>query len=195
MIARDSFTCGVCFQILNDPVCCANESCNYMLCKEHLTAEMRCPNRCNQDEILKTVKVQRVIVNQLMSLEVHCHLCQDIYEIGEREAHFKKYCREVIFSNCIFQDCKQFVPSKREEFERHILESCGSKQKQCETCELDIYKIYHDDDFRAKAKGHVCRRDCLVLFLESVIENGDAAVSLTTENSSHNIGLEPSTEP
>ena len=171
MIARDSFTCGVCFQILQDPVCCANESCNYMLCREHVTAEMRCPNRCSYDEVLKTVKVQRVITNQLMNLEVHCHLCENIFEIGERETHFKKYCTAIVYESCIFDDCKQFMPCKRDEFEKHIVEECGSKFKQCHTCELDLYKIYEDDAFRHKSRGHICKRDCLLLLLESVIDN------------------------
>ena len=45
-VAQDGYCCGVCFQVLRDPVCCANESCNYMLCREHLSPDMPCPNRC-----------------------------------------------------------------------------------------------------------------------------------------------------
>jgi len=45
--AQGCFTCGICFQLLLDPVCCANETCNYMLCRDHVSTDMRrCPNRC-----------------------------------------------------------------------------------------------------------------------------------------------------
>jgi len=45
-VAQECLTCGVCFQVLQDPVCCANETCNYMLCRDHVSVGMRCPNRC-----------------------------------------------------------------------------------------------------------------------------------------------------
>ena len=117
--------------MLRDPVCCANESCNYMLCREHLTNDqnMRCPNRCGTDPI-QTVKVQRVILNQLMSLTIRCEICFKNYELGERETHFSKYCEQLVIEDCAFADCKHFsAPLRREEFETHIAEVCATKAK------------------------------------------------------------------
>lgn len=175
-VAQDSFTCGVCFQLLQDPVCCANESCNYMLCRAHLAddASMRCPNRCGADP-LRTVKVQRVVLNQLMSLEVTCALCRKVFELGEREAHLAKYCDELVVERCAFADCKSFEACKRDQFEAHLREHCASKAKQCTTCSLDLFQMYEDDAFRTKVHGHLCHRDRLLFLWETLLEaQGDA---------------------
>ena len=172
-IAQDSFTCGVCFNIMSDPVCCANESCNYMLCKAHVTPDMRCPNRCSDHEPLKTIKVQRVILNQLMNLTVKCDLCHQLYEIGDRETHYAKYCQELIFERCLFSDCKLFEPCKREAFEQHIYFNCASKEKQCQTCELDIFKMYENERFRQSSHGHICSRDRLMLLWETLVDQNE----------------------
>ena len=103
--AQESFGCGVCFNLMQDPVCCGNDSCNYMLCREHVTEGMRCPNRCGADPI-KLVKVQRVILNQLMSLTITCQLCSKNYELGDKEVHYLKHCTGIVFDNCVFPDCK-----------------------------------------------------------------------------------------
>ena len=140
-----------------------------MLCKSHLQdQQMRCPNRCS-DDVFKPVKVQRVVLNQLMGVEIKCHLCGKYYEYGEKETHFVKYCDEVVFNSCVFKDCKQFEPCKREEFERHVLLQCGTSEKLCKTCDLDIYKIYENDSFREAAKGRICHRDTFLFFVETLV--------------------------
>ena len=48
--------------------------------------------------------------------------------------------------------------------------TCGSKFKQCKTCDLDVYKIYADDGFRESAMGHLCERDCLLFLAECIID-------------------------
>ena len=130
-LVRDSFTCGLCFEVLRDPVVCANESCQYMMCKEHVRPDMLCPNRCCADKPLETVKVQRVILNQLMNVEIKCHLCDMTHALGERENHFFKYCPNMMVEHCIFPDCKTYEPQKRVDFESHLVTTCGSKMKQC----------------------------------------------------------------
>ena len=131
---------------------------------------MRCPNRCDS-EVLQTVKVQRVILNQLMGLAIRCELCSKFYELGDREAHFAKYCNELVVETCVFPDCKAFEPCKREEFERHLLQSCPSKAKQCNTCGLDLYKMYENDAFREKVSGHICNRDSLLFLWEALMDS------------------------
>ena len=91
-MVRDSFTCGVCLELLKDPICCAVDTCNYMMCREHFQLEMQCPNRCNGEEPLMIVKVQRVILIQINNIQVKCHLCDMGYALGERETHFKVNC-------------------------------------------------------------------------------------------------------
>lgn len=44
---QDLFTCAVCTHILQDPVCCANDLCNIMMCKSHYTPGMLCPKLCD----------------------------------------------------------------------------------------------------------------------------------------------------
>ena len=79
---------------------------------------------------------------------VNCHLCDMSYAIGERGIHFVKYCPEVFVEHCIFPDCKTYDEGKRADLESHLVVGCGSKFKQCKTCDLDVYKIYENDEFR-----------------------------------------------
>lgn len=48
--------------------------------------------------------------------------------------------------------------------------TCGSKFKQCKLCDLDVYKIYENDQFRESSKGHLCERDCLLFLAECIID-------------------------
>ena len=52
-----------------------------------------------------------------------------------------------------------------------MLEHCGSKAKLCNTCGLDLYKMYENDGFREKVSGHICNRDSLLFLWEALIES------------------------
>ena len=121
------------------------------------------------------------------------------YSVGERENHFQKYCSEVRVEHCIFPDCKTYEEGTRGDLESHLVTTCGSKFKQCTTCDLDVYKIYENDVFREVSKGHLCERDCLLFLAECIVDvNGDgdedmehlniSIPSPLNESSSHNTG-------
>lgn len=92
------------------------------------------------------------------------------YTLGERENHFKVYCPNIIVEHCIFPDCKTYEEMKREKFESHLINECGSKFKQCKTCDLDIYKFYENDAYREASKGHLCERDCMMFLAECILD-------------------------
>ena len=100
-------------------------------------------------------------------------MCDSSYPLGERENHFFKYCPNMMVEHCIFPDCKTYESQKRADFESHLVTSCGSKLKQCRTCDLDVYKIYENDEFRENAMGHLCERDCLLFLAESIIDGNN----------------------
>ena len=114
------------------------------------------------------------------------------YPIGERENHFLKYCPNLMVESCIFPDCKTYEPMKRSGFEDHLINSCGSKMKQCSTCDLDVYKIYENDEFRESAMGHLCERDCLLFLAESIIDGNQQMSSLDISMQSANSGVNQS---
>ena len=131
---------------------------------------MKCPNRCDGDNPLTTIKVQRAIVNQINNIQVKCHMCKMTYQLGERETHYKLYCPNIQIEHCIFPDCKTFVSMNRADFENHLVNECGSKFKQCKICDLDVYKFYHEDVYREQSKGHLCERDCMMFLAESILD-------------------------
>ena len=156
-----------------------------MMCREHVRPNMPCPNRCSGNDPLTTVKVQRAIQNQLDLIMVNCHMCDMAYALSERHHHFVKYCPNIRVEYCIFPDCKTYEEGNRADFESHLVTTCGSKFKQCTTCDLDVYKIYEDDVFREAAKGHLCERDCLLSLAECIIggdqgeDDQDAALDIS----------------
>ena len=93
-----------------------------------------------------------------------------MYELGQREIHLSKYCKEFIVERCLFKDCKWFEPCKIEEFEQHLSDVCNSKDKLCVTCDLNIYKMYENDQFRENSFGHICNRDSLLFLWESLLD-------------------------
>ena len=107
-----------------------------MLCRECITPE------------LQTVNAQKMVIDQLASLQIRCPLCMMCMELGHRENHFVEQCQELTITRCAFNDCKVLQACVREDFERHLEEECKSKTKMCDVCDCDLYAMYADDDFR-----------------------------------------------
>ena len=145
-----------------------------MICQEHIEEVVVCPNQWCDTGQFKVKAVPSFILNQLASISIHCTHCNTIVELSDLTAHFHKSCPSILFDRCPFNDCNTFVTGNRHNLEQHLLEWCASHTKQCKDCEVDLLKMYGNEEFREAVYGHLCKRDYILFLFEGMMDVEDS---------------------
>ena len=143
----DSFSCKICFEVLDDPVQCENNEhyfCRKCITK-HLENSETCPT-CMDQLALETLRpVPRVILEIVSQLKKpRCrHVsrgCEENVEVEDVLLH-EQTCgyAPVVCSN---EGCKETV--NRRDQESHEMEECKFRKITCESCDEELAYVDYE---------------------------------------------------
>jgi hypothetical protein len=89
----DEFTCGICLEILNNPIetkCCRKTYCKKCIITWINTNQL-CPNDRRVLRVNDLINPSLIVVNLLSKLKIKCNGCQKIVSLGSLLEHMRQY--------------------------------------------------------------------------------------------------------